>query len=73
MLHIKVVPKSSKTEIVGMLGSEIKIRLAAVAAKNKANKELITFLALTFQVPAKNITLKSGLTSPHKTLLVKAE
>ncbi len=66
-LRLKIVPKSSKTEIVGMLGEDVvKIRIAAVPAKNKANMELIRFLSDTFNVPKSNCTIASGPTAPLK-------
>lgn len=64
---IKVIPKSNKNEIVGKLGEDIlKIKIAAVATKNKANKEIVSFLSTIFQVPKANIIIINGVTSPIK-------
>lgn len=66
-LRLKIVPKSSTTELVGMLGEDvIKVRVAAVPTKNKANQELIRFLAKLFELPKSHITIASGPTSPLK-------
>jgi len=44
-LRIKVLPKSSKNEVVDIMDDEtIKIRIKAVPEKGKANRELIKFL-----------------------------
>lgn len=66
-LRLKIVPKSSTTEFVGMLGEDVvKIRIAAVPAKNKANTELVRFLSNVFGVPKSACTIVSGPTSPLK-------
>lgn len=70
---VKIIPKSSRNEIVGMLGEDtLKIKIMAVPAKNKANKELIDYLSETFKVPKRSITIKSGTTSPLKTIIITA-
>ena len=68
---VKIVPKSSKNQVTGELGSDtIKIKIAAIAAKGKANKELIVFLAELFGVPRQNITILSGLSSARKIIKI---
>lgn len=69
--RVKVVPKSSKTEFVEMLGDLYKIRVAAVATKNKANKELINYLSKVMDVPKSNIEITSGSTSSQKTIRIQ--
>lgn len=66
-LDIKVVPKSAKTEFAGTMDDgTLKIRLAAVPERGKANAELCAFLAHAFGVPQRNVTIVSGETSPRK-------
>lgn len=67
---VKVVPGSSKTSIEGVLGGMLKVKIAAVAEKGKANKELISFLAKLLDIRKKDIEITSGDTSPVKTLVV---
>lgn len=68
---VKIIPKSSRNEIVGMLGENtLKIKIVAVPAKNKANKELIDYLSEVFKVPKNNIRIKSGSASPLKTIII---
>lgn len=44
-LRVKVLPKSSKNEVVDIMDDEtIKIRIKAVPEKGKANVELVKFL-----------------------------
>jgi len=60
-LRIKVRPNSAKTEIKEILEDEtIKVDVSAVAEKNKANVELIKFLAKEFKVEQGNVAIISG-------------
>ena len=64
-LRIKVHPGARKSEVTGILNDEengetFKIDIAAVAAKGKANIELINFLAKEFKISRSNIKIISG-------------
>ncbi|MGA2071371.1 MAG: DUF167 domain-containing protein [Sedimentisphaerales bacterium] len=67
---VKVVPRSSKTAVAGVLGGMLKIKLAAAPEKGKANESLVEFLADTLGVKKNAITITSGLTSPVKTIQI---
>ncbi|MBL8220678.1 MAG: YggU family protein [Bryobacterales bacterium] len=72
VLRIKVIPKSAKTEIAGtMADGTMKIRIAAVAEKGKANAELIAFLAKRYQVPRGDVEIMTGETSPLKQVRIR--
>ncbi|MBU0668423.1 DUF167 domain-containing protein [Patescibacteria group bacterium] len=69
---VKIIPKSRNNEVVGLLGDDtLKIKISAVAEKNKANMELINFLSTLLEVPKRNITIVSGPTSPIKIIDVQ--
>lgn len=70
LLNVKVIPKSSKTAIVGWEQDELKIRLAAIPDKGEANEELIRFLADLLDLGKSHISLVQGQTSRHKRLCV---
>ncbi|MFH0776070.1 MAG: DUF167 domain-containing protein [Patescibacteria group bacterium] len=60
-LRVKVIPKSAMNAIVGFLDEEtLKIRIAAVPEKGKANLELSKFLAEEFGIPKENVKILSG-------------
>ncbi len=60
-LRVKVIPRSSKSEIVGELADgTLKVRIAAVPEKGKANEALIAFLAETYGVPRGSVEILSG-------------
>ena len=66
-LRVKVVPKSSRNEILGpMADGTLKVRIAAAPEKGKANAELCAFLARHYGVPHSAVTILSGQTSARK-------
>lgn len=70
VFSVKVVPRSSKTAVAGVLGGMLKIKLAAAPEKGKANESLVEFLADTLGVKRNTIAITSGLTSPVKTIQI---
>jgi len=72
VLRIKVIPKSAKTEIVGRMDDgTMKVRVAAVAEKGKANAELIAFLAKQYQVSRGDVEIMTGETSALKQVRIR--
>ena len=69
-LHIQ--PGAKKTEIAGVHGDALKIRLAAPPVDGKANAALIAFVADRIGVTKSAVSLKSGQTSRRKVLEVTA-
>ena len=70
ILKIKIVPNSSKNDIV-LEQDFIKIKITAQPIENKANKMLIEFLSKSFKIPKTNIEIVKGETSKEKTLFLK--
>ncbi|MBT5031162.1 MAG: DUF167 domain-containing protein [Proteobacteria bacterium] len=66
-LKVKVVPGASRTEIVGWLGDELKVRVIAVPEKGKANTAVVKVLAMALGIANSDIKLLSGATFQHKT------
>jgi uncharacterized protein (TIGR00251 family) len=67
---VKVVPRSSRTAITGILNGMLKIKLAAPPEKGKANQSLIEFLAETLSVKKNAIKITSGVSSQVKTIRI---
>jgi uncharacterized protein (TIGR00251 family) len=67
-LKVLVVPRASKTEIVGQQGEFLKIKLKAAPVDNAANEELVRFLVETYRLPKSKITILSGRNSRRKLL-----
>ena len=70
IITVKVVPRSSKTALAGVLNGMLKVKLAAAPEKGKANQSLIEFLAETLSVKKNDISIVSGHTSPVKTVQI---
>jgi hypothetical protein len=71
VIRIKVLPKSSKTELAGILPDGTwKIKVAAAPEKGKANRALVEFLAEHLGVAKSRIRIVSGETSQLKRIQV---
>jgi uncharacterized protein (TIGR00251 family) len=66
ILRLHIQPGAKKTEVVGMHGEALKIRLAAPPVDGKANACLLAFLADRLGVAKASISLVSGDTSRAK-------
>jgi uncharacterized protein (TIGR00251 family) len=70
-IRIKVIPKSSKSELAGYLPDGTwKIKIAAAPEKGKANRALLDFLAQHLGVAKTRIHIVSGETSQLKRIHV---
>jgi uncharacterized protein (TIGR00251 family) len=67
-LHIQ--PGAKHSEIAGLHGEALKIRLAAPPAEGRANEALLKFIAELFGVPVRQVELKQGAQSRHKVVAV---
>ena len=70
-LAIKVQPRASRNEIGEPLGDELKIKVTAPPVDAAANEALVRLLADTLDCPRGAVQLVRGLTSRHKTVLVR--
>ncbi len=67
-LVIAVMPNAKKTEVAGVHGDALKVRLHAPPVDGKANEALIRYLSETLDLPKSCITLMHGQTSRRKLL-----
>lgn len=65
-LHIQ--PKARKTEIIGIHGDALKVKVAAPPIDGAANEEIIAFFARFLGVPKSRIEMTQGERSRHKTI-----
>lgn len=72
-LRIHCQPRASKTEIVGLHGEAIKVRLVAPPVEGQANTELCQFLAGYFGVSRKEVEILSGMGARQKRVLIKGK
>ncbi len=67
---VRVLPRSSKNQIVGYYDDAVKIRLTAAPLEGKANESCRAFLAEILSVPRARIEIVSGQTSRNKLIKV---
>ena len=70
LVRIKVQPRASRTEVVGLHGDMVRVRLTAPPVDGQANDELIRFLSQQLDVPRSAIRLVSGASSRSKTIMI---
>lgn len=66
VLALHIQPGAKKTELAGLHGEALKIRLAAPPVDGKANAALLAFLAKACGVSKSAVELVSGETSRSK-------
>ena len=71
VLSVSVVPRASKSEVVGEVNGVWKVRVAAPPVDGAANDELIKVLAKKFGVAKGKVSVVGGLTSRNKRVRVE--
>ncbi len=66
ILHVQ--PNAKRTEIAGLHGGHLKVRVAAPAVEDKANEMLIGFLAQRFDLPGGRVMIRRGTHGRTKTV-----
>lgn len=69
-LTLHVQPGAKRTEVAGLHGEALKIRLAAPPVEGRANEALLKFIADFFGVPLRQVELKQGGQSRHKVVAI---
>lgn len=68
ILTLYIQPGAKSTEVIGLHGDALKIKLASPPIDGKANKALLQFIAGQFDIPLRQIKLIRGEKSRHKTV-----
>jgi hypothetical protein len=70
-LLVHVQPGSKSTQLAGLHGDRLKIRLKAPPVDGKANRLLVAFVSELFKVPKSSVSIDKGETSRQKTLIIE--
>jgi uncharacterized protein len=70
-LRVRVQPRASRSEIAGVHGDELRIRLQAPPVDGAANEALVRFLADALGAPRSAVEIVSGLASRSKTVVIR--
>lgn len=71
LLRVHAQPGAKRTEVAGLHGAAVRIRVAAPALEDRANAALVAFLAEQFSVPRRDVRLLSGERSREKRLEIR--
>ncbi len=71
IIQVKVEPRSSKAQVAGVLGEQLKVKLTSPPVDGAANKQLIEVLSKYFGIKKRAIKIIRGQTS--KTKVVEIE
>ena len=71
LLNIKAVPGAKRSEIAGVLGDRLKVRVAAPPEDGKANAAIADLLAKEFKVRTRDVEIIRGHSNPEKTVRVR--
>lgn len=68
---VRLQPRSSRNEIVGLQGESLKVRVTAPPVEGMANEALIDFLSDALKISRRNVCIVSGLSSRTKIIEVR--
>lgn len=71
LLDLHIQPGARVTGVAGVHGGRLKLKIAAPPVDNKANAQLLAWLAGVLGVPKSALRLERGETSRQKTVAVK--
>ena len=70
LLKLHVQPRSSKNQMTGLYNDALKLCLTSPPVDGKANKAVIAFLAKLLHLPKSAVTIKTGLQSREKQVII---
>ncbi len=68
--NVRVVPRASRSEIIGEHDGSLRVRLAAAPVDGAANDELMRILARALKVPRSSVAIIAGPTSKFKRVAI---
>lgn len=71
LIRVRVIPKAKASDIVGRIGSTIRLKVAAPAIDGHANSELCSFLADFFEVTPRMVKIVRGEKGREKTVEIE--
>lgn len=69
-IDVRVVPRASRSEIIGFENDVLKVRISAPPVDGAANAELIKLLAKRFGVAKSEVSIVGGETSKNKRIKI---
>lgn len=70
VIKVKLIPKSSRNQVVGREGDHFKVKVTAPPVEGRANKALIDLFAKKLAVPKSHVEIISGKSSRLKSIRI---
>ena len=70
-VRLRVQPRAGRTELAGVLGDAIKLRVAGAPVDGAANEDIIRFLSRELGVPRGSIEIVSGRAGRNKVVRIE--
>lgn len=70
IFRVRVIPRASKSEVVGEYDGALKVKIASPPIDGAANAELIKVLAKQFGVPKSAVEIMGGQTAKTKQIKI---
>ena len=67
-LPVILKPQAKRNQVLGLFNQRLKIAITAPPVDNKANQQLISFIAELLTIKKQQVTIAQGLTTPLKIL-----
>ncbi|MGQ0643982.1 MAG: DUF167 domain-containing protein [Elusimicrobiota bacterium] len=68
VIRVRVIPNAPRSEVVGRIGSTVRVKVAAPAIDGEANAELVDFLSEFFEVRNRGVKIVRGQKGKEKTV-----
>lgn len=69
-IAVKAVPNARRSEIAGVLGERLKVRVAAPPEDGRANRAVCALIAAALGVRESAVSVSAGQTAPEKVIEV---
>lgn len=70
IIRLHLQPRASRTELCGINGDELKVRVTSPPVDDAANRLCTEYFARIFKTAKSNVTIISGHKSRHKRLFI---
>ena len=67
-VQVRVVPRSSRNRIAGVLGERLKLQVTSPPVEGEANRAVLELMARSAGLPLRAATLSAGATGRSKTV-----
>lgn len=71
IIRVRVIPNAEHSEVMGRVGSIVRVRVASPAVEGEANTELVEFLAEFFGVKKSGVSILRGEKGKEKTVQIE--